>query len=329
MREKVVTLSMGGGGKQTNDFIKNVIIKNFGNEILSNMGDAAHVETSQISAFTTDSFVVSPEFFCGGDIGKLSICGTVNDLAVSGAIPRYLSFSLIIAEGYPLDKLEKIIESAAKTASSACVKVVCGDTKVVERGSLDKVVINTAGIGTVVKNLNDFSKVKEGDRVIITSDIARHGMAVMIARGELGFTGSIDSDCACLNKMFEAVYGYDIKFARDATRGGLAAVLNEISSSGVGFEIDEDFIPVREDVLGLCETLGFDPLSVANEGAAVIIVSEKDTDAVLASLTSDVCGKRAAIIGRVTSGGRVVLKTKIGGTRYVDMPPGELLPRIC
>ncbi len=330
MSEKLVSLSLGGGGKQTSDFIKDVIIKNFSNDIIANMGDAAHIVTSENSAFTTDSFVVKPEFFNGGDIGKLSICGTVNDLAVSGAKAEYISFSLIVAEGYPLDKLEKIIVSAAKTAFTACVKIVCGDTKVVERGSLDGVILNTSGIGRVVKNLNNFSAIKAGDKVIITSDIARHGISVMIARGNLGFDGNITSDCATLNKMLESVYAFDVKFARDATRGGLAAVLNEITEkSNLGFLIEEKDIPLQVDVADLCDILGLDPLSVANEGAAVIIVSENDASKVLDTLKQSPYGKNAAVIGTVTDKAKVVLKTKIGGTRYVDMPPGELLPRIC
>ncbi len=330
MSEKLVSLSLGGGGKQTSDFIKNVIIKNFSNDIILNMGDAAHISTSLNSAFTTDSFVVKPEFFNGGNIGKLSICGTVNDLAVSGAKAEYISFSLIVAEGYPLDKLEQIIISAAETAKIAGVKIVCGDTKVVERNSLDGVVLNTAGVGSVIKNLNNYSSINIGDNVIITSDIARHGMSVMIERGNLGFDGNIESDCAPLNKMLESIYAFDIKFARDATRGGLAAVLNEITEkSNIGFLIEEENIPIQNDVADLCEILGLDPLTVANEGVAVIIASSIDTPKVLDTLTKSPYGKNSCVIGRVTDKARVVLKTKIGGSRYVDMPPGELLPRIC
>lgn len=330
MYDKLVTLSLGGGGKQTADFIKNIILKNFSNDIIANMGDAAHIRTSSNSAFTTDSFVVKPAFFNGGNIGKLSICGTVNDLAVSGAIAQYLSFSLVVAEGYELSKLEEIIISAGREAEVAGVKIVCGDTKVVEKGGLDGVIINTAGVGSVVKNLNDFSKVREGDKIIITSDIARHGMAVMLGRGELGFVGNIKSDCGCLNKMFEKIYSYDIRFSRDATRGGLAAVLNEIAEkSGKGFLIDEAAIPIEKDVLELCETLGFEPLSVANEGAALVVASDGDCEKVIDIIRNDEMGARAAVIGSVTESGKVVMRTKIGGMRYVEMPPGELLPRIC
>lgn len=330
MNEKLVTLSVGGGGKQTSDFIKNIILKSFNNDIIGNLGDASFIETGAASAFTTDSFVIRPEFFNGGDIGKLSICGTVNDLAVSGAQPLYLSFALIVAEGYSLDKLEKIVESAAETAKSAGVQIVCGDTKVVEKGGIDGVIVNTSGVGKVIKNLNDFSAVKSGDKVIVTSDIARHGMSVMLSRGELGFSGNIESDCVCLNKMMNSVYPYNVKFSRDATRGGLAAVLNEIAEkSGKGFVIEEANIPLRDDVSELCDTLGFDPLSVANEGAAVIIAGGDDADNVLNAVKSFGEGARARIIGEVTDGGKIVLNTLSGGSRYVDMPPGELLPRIC
>ncbi|MDE7034540.1 MAG: hydrogenase expression/formation protein HypE [Mucispirillum sp.] len=330
MDDKIVTLSIGGGGRQTSNFIKDIILKYFDNEILSNLGDASHVETSTNTAFTTDSFVIRPEFFNGGNIGKLAICGTVNDLSVSGAEPLYLSFALVVSEGYSYDKLEKIVKSAAVEAKKAGVKIVCGDTKVVERGGIDGIIINTCGLGRVIKNLNDFSAVKEGDKVIVTSDIARHGMAVMLERGQFGFAGGIESDCACLNHMMKAVYPYNVKFGRDATRGGLAAVLNEIAEQSCkGFLIDEEKIPLRQDTAELCDTLGFDPLSVANEGAAVIICGAEDCEKVLAALKSVKEGERATVIGEVTNDNKVVLNTISGGKRHIDLPPGELLPRIC
>lgn len=235
-----------------------------------------------------------------------------------------------MAEGYSYRKLEKIVQSAAVEAKKAGVKIVCGDTKVIERGGINGVIINTCGVGKVIKNLNDFSAVKEGDKVIVTSDIARHGMAVMLERGQFGFAGSIESDCACLNYMMKAVYPYNVKFGRDATRGGLAAVLNEIAEqSGKGFLIDEEKIPLRQDTAELCDTLGFDPLSVANEGVAVIICGAEDCEKVLAALKSVKEGERAAVIGEVTNDNKVVLNTISGGKRHIDLPPGELLPRIC
>ena len=330
MSEKIVTLSIGGGGKQTSSFIKDIILKHFGNEIIDNLGDASYIKTTEDTAFTTDSFVVRPEFFNGGNIGKLSVCGTFNDLSVSGAKPLYLSFALVVAEGYSLEKLEKIVESAALEAKNAGVQIVCGDTKVVERGGIDGVIINTCGVGKVIKKLNNYENVLEGDKVIVTSDIARHGMAIMLERGQFGFNGNIESDCACLNNMMDEIYGCNIKFSRDATRGGVAAVLNEIAEkSGKGFVIDEEKIPLRQDVAELCDTLGYDPLSVANEGAAVIVVSQEDVDKVLEILKSTKTGKNACIIGQVVNENKVMLNTISGGKRLIDLPPGELLPRIC
>jgi hydrogenase expression/formation protein HypE len=328
--DKMITLAVGSGGTGTNNFIKDIILENLGNAMLENMGDAAYCNIGGEIAFTTDSYVVRPEFFPGGDIGKISVCGTVNDLAVSGAKPMYLSLGLIIPEGYLVEDLVKVIKSIAKTADEAGVSIVCGDTKVVEKGALDGLIINTAGVGKVVKKLNNFDNLKVGDKVILTSDIARHGMSVMLARGDLGFDGSIESDCAPLVKMFESIYEYDVKFARDATRGGVAAVLNEIKeSASCGFLIREDDIVLEENVGYLCEMLGFDPLSVANEGLAVIIVSSSNVDDVIEKIKSDKYGKQACVIGEVTDSNRVILETCIGGKRNVNMPSGELLPRIC
>ncbi|MCD8553689.1 hydrogenase expression/formation protein HypE [Seleniivibrio sp.] len=325
-----VTLAVGGGGASTQSFISDVIFSKLGNPLLKKAADAALVETTGRTAFTTDSFVVRPEFFPGSDIGKIAVCGTVNDLLVSGAIPEYLSFGLVIPEGYLLKDLEKVIDSMAATCEKAGVKIVCGDTKVVERGALDGLIINTSGIGRSVKDYTDYANIKDGDRVILTSDAARHGMSVLLARGELGFDGEIDSDCAPLNDVFEAVRPFDVSFARDATRGGIAAVLNEIAAMcGAGFVMDDDNINVRENVRYLCDMLGFDPLSVANEGLAVIIIREKDAEKALEALKKTENGAGAAIAGTVTADGKVVLKTSIGGRRFIEMPRGELLPRIC
>ena len=330
MSEKIVTLSIGGGGKQTSSFIKDIILKHFDNNIIDNLGDASYIKTSENTAFTTDSFVIRPEFFNGGNIGKLSICGTVNDLSVSGAKPLYLSFALVVAEGYSLENLEKIVESAANEAKKVGVAIVCGDTKVVERGGIDGIIINTCGVGSIVKKLNNYESIKASDKVIITSDIARHGMAIMLERGQFGFNGNIESDCACLNHMMSKIYDYNIKFSRDATRGGVAAVLNEIAEkSGKGFIINEEDIPIRQEVAELCDTLGYDPLSVANEGAAVIIVGNDDCQKVLDTLKSTETGKNAKVIGEVVDDNKVMLNTISGGRRHIDLPPGELLPRIC
>jgi hydrogenase expression/formation protein HypE len=327
---KRIRLAEGGGGSATNSFIKELFISRLGNEFSDKMPDAAHVPLTGMAAFTTDSFVVRPEFFNGGDIGKLAVCGTVNDLAVSGAVPLYLSLGIIIPEGYEADKLERVVDSIASAALEAGVKIVCGDTKVVEKGAADGLFINTSGIGSVVKDLTDFEAIKDGDSVILTSDIARHGMSVLLERGGLGFEGEISSDCAPLNKMLESVYEYDVHFCRDATRGGVAAVLNEIAEGcGKGFHIREDCLPIKKEVGNLCEILGFDPLSVANEGLAVIIVSSQDTPYILEKLKSYSAGSDASAIGFVNNEKRVILETVIGGKRVVDMPAGELLPRIC
>lgn len=325
-----VTLAVGGGGASTQSFISDIIFSRLGNPLLRKAADAALIDTSLRTAFTTDSFVVRPEFFPGGDIGKIAICGTVNDLLVSGAIPEYISFGLIIPEGYLLTDLERVIDSMAATCEKAGVQVVCGDTKVVERGALDGLIINTSGIGRTVHDWTDYANISAGDKVIITSDAARHGMSVLLARGELGFDGQIESDCAPLNDVFDAARQYAVTFARDATRGGIAAVLNEIAAMcGVGFLMEDEHIKVRDNVRYLCDMLGFDPLSVANEGLAVIIVKEQDAEKALADIRKTANGADAAIAGTVTSDGKVVLKTTIGGKRFIEMPRGELLPRIC
>lgn len=327
---KKIGLAEGGGGSATNKFIKELFISRLGNEASEKMPDAAHLETGVRTAFTTDGFVVRPEFFPGGNIGKLAVCGTVNDLAVSGAKAEYLSLGIVIPEGYEAEKLEKVVDAVAETAKKAGVKIVCGDTKVVEKGAADGLFINTAGIGRVVRDWASFENIKEADAVILTSDLARHGMSVLLARGELGFEGNIESDCAPLNKMLESLHEYDVHFCRDATRGGVAAVLNEISEgAGKGFLIRENNLPLRQDVGNLCEILGFDPLSVANEGLAVIIVAASDASHVVEKLKSFPEGRNACIIGFVNGEGRVILETAVGGRRVVDMPAGELLPRIC
>ncbi|TYB34370.1 MAG: hydrogenase expression/formation protein HypE [Flexistipes sinusarabici] len=330
MKDKKITSALGSGGKSTNDFVKDIICKYFGNNILENLGDAAYLDINGELSFTTDSFVVEPEFFPGGDIGKLAVYGTCNDLSVSGAKPKFLSFSLIIPEGYRLSDIEKIIESAGTAAKEAEVQIVCGDTKVISASGLKSPLVNTAGMGVVRKKLNNYSVIKAGDKIILTSDIARHGMCIVSKREGLNIESEIESDCADLNPLFE-VSGYKgIKFARDATRGGLAAVLNEISDkTGLGFLIDEVEIPLREDVKYLCEFLGFDPLSVANEGAALLIVDSALSSQILAGIKSVKVGTNAALIGEVCSERKVMLKTPIGGIRNVEMPVGELLPRIC
>lgn len=330
MNGKRITSAVGSGGKSTNDFVKDIIFKYFGNNILENLGDAAYVDINGELSFTTDSFVVEPEFFPGGDIGKLAVYGTCNDLSVSGAKPKFLSFSLIIPEGYKFSDIEKIIQSAGAAAKEAGVLVVCGDTKVISTSGLKTPLVNTAGIGIVRKKLNNYSEINVGDSVILTSDIARHGMCIMSKREGLNIESTIESDCADLNPLFEITDYKGIKFARDATRGGVAAVLNEISDkTGLGFLLEETEIPVRKDVKYLCEFLGFDPLCVANEGAAILIVDSALSTQILDAIKSVKVGANAVIIGEVCSDSKVMLRTSIGGIRNVEMPTGELLPRIC
>lgn len=326
----VIKLSHGSGGLGTNKLINDVILKYLGNPFLNDLRDAAklYIKGCEI-AFTTDSFVVTPEFFPGGDIGKLAVFGTCNDLAVSGAIPKYLSLSFIISEGYEIGDLERILQSISDAAKIADVFVVCGDTKVVERTGEPFIYLNTSGVGAMVKDINNYNAITEGDNVIISSDIARHGMAIMAARNEFGLESSIKSDCCNLYDIFKNT-GYEgIKFARDATRGGVAAVLNEISSkSGLGFEIQESDIPLSSEVRNICEFFGFDPLSVANEGVAVLICDKNFSDKILENMLELKNCRSASLVGIVKKG-KVVIKNSFGGSRVVETPSGELLPRIC
>jgi hydrogenase expression/formation protein HypE len=288
-------------------------------------------------AISTDSYVVSPLFFPGGDIGKLAICGTVNDLSMSGAQPLWLSAGFIIEEGLPLADLERIVASMAETAAQAGVQIVAGDTKVVDRGSADKLFINTAGVGLVPPGVVIAGdRARPGDLVLINGTIGDHGMTIMTQREGLQFDSPLASDCAPLAglvaRLLAALPAGTLHCLRDPTRGGLATTLNELAArSRVGIEIEEDALPVREAVRGACELLGLDPLYVANEGKAVAIVAPEAAEAALAALQSDSYGREAAVIGRVTEAhpGRVVLHTTLGARRMVDMLVGEQLPRIC
>jgi hydrogenase expression/formation protein HypE len=325
----IITLAAGGGGKIMGELISGLIFKHFKSGELAQMRDASYITCPEKAAFSTDSFVITPEFFPGGDIGKLAVAGTTNDLACSGAVPLYLSCALVIPEGYSLEDLDNALASMAAAAELAEVQVVTGDTKVVPRGELKGLIINTAGIGRREKNWNDYANVKEGVSIIISSDIARHGVSVFLARGELGFEGTIESDCNILYPMLKNLYGCDVHFVRDATRGGVAAVLNELAAAtGKGMLIREKDIPLREDVSRFCDALGFDPLAVANEGALVVIADKDNAEMVVQKLRSHPAGQNAAICGTVTGKG-VVLETSIGGKRHVEMPIGEILPRIC
>ena len=331
-----ILLSHGSGGKLSHDLIKNLFLKEIGNPILKELADSALLDINKGRiAFTTDSYVVKPLFFAGGDIGKLAVCGTVNDLAVMGAEPLFISCGMIMEEGLDMDVLAGVVASIKKTAAKAGVKVVTGDTKVVEKGSCDKLFINTSGIGTVKKSIK-LSKniIRPGDVIIINGPIGDHGIAVLAEREHLNFKHDIKSDCAPLNGLIKGLLKdhVGIKFMRDPTRGGLATTLNEIANdSDFGIVIDESGVPVNDDTRAVCEILGFDPLYIGNEGKVIVVVSSKAAKKVLAAMKKHPLGKQAKIIGEVTSKhkGRVCCRTTVGGMRIADMLVGEQLPRIC
>ena len=338
---KKVTLAHGGGGKAMRDLIDDVFVSAFDNPSLAPLEDQARFPMEDLRvhgdrlAFTTDSYVVDPLFFPGGDIGKLAVCGTVNDLAVGGATPLYLSCSMIIEEGIEVDLLRSLAASMAKEAEDAGVQIVTGDTKVVEHGSCDKVFINTAGIG-VIRNGCDLGAghARPGDVILVNGLLGDHGTAILAARGDMALSTTIQSDCASLNGLIEMLLDAcpEIRFIRDATRGGLATVLNEIAAaSGVSIEIEEDRTPLRDEVKAFCEILGLDPLYLANEGRIVIVIPPEHADDILAALQCHPLGKGAAAIGSVGNwdAGRVTMRTTFGGRRIVDMLVGEQLPRIC
>ncbi|KZL89698.1 hydrogenase expression/formation protein HypE [Clostridium magnum] len=335
MEEKIL-LSHGSGGKQTNSLISDLFLKYFNNEIINELNDSAQLklDSSKI-ALTTDSFVVNPIFFKGGDIGKLAVCGTVNDLAMSGAKPRYLTSAFIIEEGFPVEKLETIVKSMADAAKEVGVQIIAGDTKVVEKGGLDGIFINTSGVGTIYENVNiKANNAQVGDMVIVNGTLGDHGMTIMCQRSGIDIEGELKSDCAALNSLVDSMLEVcpDIHVLRDATRGGVAAVLNEIADiSGVSIELEESSIPISEEVKGCCELLGLDPLYIANEGKLCCFVPENYAAEVLEAMRKHPLGSNAAIIGRVVEkvSQKVYLKTIIGGKRIVDMPSGQQLPRIC
>jgi hydrogenase expression/formation protein HypE len=334
---KNILLGHGSGGKMMHDLIESVFISHFSNSILNNQSDSAIIHSESVDlAFTTDSFVIDPLFFPGGNIGKLAVCGTVNDLAVAGAEPLYLSASFIIEEGFPVSQLETIAESIAAEAQKAGVSIVTGDTKVVNRGKCDKLFINTSGIGTIRKENLHISKginIIPGDVIIINGMIGDHGMAVMNARESFNFKTELESDCASLNHLINAILNNSmVKFMRDPTRGGVAAVLNELAGrTGMGIDLDESAIPVRNSVKAMCEVLGFDPLHIANEGKVLIVSSESCAKDILEVMRNNESGKDCTIIGRMVSDhpGRVVQGNQTGGRRFIDSLSGDQLPRIC
>ena len=336
-KEHNILLGHGSGGRMMHELIMEVFIKHFGNEILNDQTDSAILTAgSSEIAFTTDSFVIDPLFFPGGNIGKLAVCGTVNDLAVSGSEPLFLSVSFIIEEGFPVRDLEIITESLAAEAKKAGVLIVTGDTKVVNKSKCDKLFINTAGIGRMKKENLYISKalnLQSGDVIIINGTIGDHGMAVMNARESFNFKTNVESDCASLNKLINEVLDkYPVKFMRDPTRGGVATVLNELAGkTGLGIEISEPELPVNNGVRAMCEILGFDPLHIANEGKVLIVAGENYGLKILEVLKNNEFGKKSAIIGRIVNDhpGKVVLRNETGGRRIVDSLTGDQLPRIC
>lgn len=329
--DDIITLDYGSGGKKTAALIDEIIVPELGNAALNSLGDGAVLEGGL--AFSTDSFVVSPLFFPGGDIGKLSVCGTVNDLAMCGAEPKYLSLALIIEEGLPAENLRRVVASIKSAAEAAGVQIVTGDTKVVERGRGDGLYINTAGIGLVKYPGLGPDKMRPGDAVLLSGTAGDHGAAVMLARDGL-MEGEIRSDCAALNGLAFALLdsGAQVRVLRDPTRGGVATTLCEFAESAkLGIELDEAAIPVRRDVSAACALLGLDPLYCANEGKMLAVVAPEDAQSALAALRSRPEGENAAIIGRVTveRPGRVALRTAAGGARLLQKLTGAQLPRIC
>jgi len=334
LKDKIL-LAHGSGGKLAHQLVEKSFLQAFSNPILAKLDDSAVLDLKGRLAFTTDSYVVNPIFFPGGDIGKLAVCGTVNDLAMSGAKPLYLSLSFIIEEGFPQNEMEKIVDSVQKAAQDAGVEIITGDTKVVNRGSADKLFINTSGIGIIPDGVDiSGSNAEPGDKVLLSGTIGDHGIAVLSQREGLSFSTNLESDCAPLGslvaEMLEA--SPNIHCLRDPTRGGLATTLNELAKqSKVSIRIEEEKLPVREEVLSACEMLGFDPLYIANEGKLVAIVATEDADKVLKAMRGNRYGKEAAIIGEVGTehAGRVVMKTCLGASRIIDMLVGDPLPRIC
>jgi hydrogenase expression/formation protein HypE len=333
---KEIVLAHGSGGKLSHQLVEKILLPQFRNELLEPLHDGAIFSLgNQRVAFSTDSYVVSPIFFPGGDIGKLAIHGTVNDLAMCGARPLYLSVGFILEEGTPMEDFWRIVQSMKEAAAEAGVTLVTGDTKVVDRGKADKVFINTAGIGTIPDDVNvGPDRAQTGDKILISGEIAVHGIAIMSVREGLEFETEIASDTAPLNGLVEAMLAasQEIHVLRDPTRGGITSALTEIARTAkVGMLLDEASIPISEEVKGACEILGLDPLYVANEGKLLAIVAAQDVDLVLDAMKSHPLGQQAAIVGEVTSDHPrfVMMKTRVGGTRVVDMLSGEQLPRIC
>lgn len=328
---KNIKLAHGNGGQENNELISKVFYRAFKNDILEKSEDAAVIEDGKL-AFSTDSFTVSPLFFAGGDIGKLAVCGTCNDLAMMGAVPKYLTCSVIIEEGFSIDELETIVGSMKKELEVNEAIVVSGDTKVVPRGSVDKIFINTTGIGHILKSGISSNTITDEDIIIVSRDIGAHGATIFASREGIELSSELQSDCKSLYPIVKKLIdeNIDITAMRDATRGGLSAVLNEwASQSNICIEVDEDQIPICDEVMGLCELLGFDAMSLANEGTFVLAVKKESADQACEILKE--FNPNAKIIATVSDAypKKVILNSPWGTRRILDMPTGELLPRIC
>ena len=326
---KKILLAHGGGGQEMNELINGLIFRIFDNEILAQSNDSAILNLSGKLAFSTDSFVVSPTKFPGGDIGKIAVCGTINDLAMVGAKPRYISCALIIEEGLGIDELKEILNSMKSTADEAGVSIVCGDTKVVSKGSCDKIFINTSGIGEIIKE-SRVGNLKSGAKILLSGDIGRHGAVILANRNELNL--DLRSDCKPLNNVVEALLNASITplAMRDATRGGLSAVLNEWAKAcGRDIKISEESIAVSDEVMGICEILGFEPYELANEGTFVLAVEPQDEMKALEILKK--FDPKSSTIGEILDSNKanVIIQNSYGASRFMEPPKGELLPRIC
>lgn len=338
MSERIIRIGHGSGGRLSSNLIQEIFLKHFNNALLEELSDSAGIllGTEEIS-YTTDSYVIDPIFFPGGDIGQLAVSGTTNDLCVTGAIPKYLSAGFIIEEGFPISELDKIAASMAREAKNAGVEIVTGDTKVVKRGQCDKLFINTSGIGIVPanrKHLRNREGIETGDKIIVTGTLGDHAIAILAARENLSLDEQVLSDAVPLTRMVEEVLKYpeDVKFMRDITRGGLATVLVEIcSKKEYGIFIREKELPIRQSVKAVCELYGFEPIYLANEGKIAMIVKADKADAILHILKKNEFGSNAAIVGEIGNEypGKVVMQSSVGGKRMVDMLSGEMLPRIC
>lgn len=336
MKSEKISMGHGGGGKLMHELISGPILKAFDNPLIAQLGDSAVFDIAgKKVAFSTDSHVIKPVFYPGGDIGKLAVAGTVNDLAVVGATPLYLSCGLILEEGFNRSDLEKILNSMSATAKEAGIQIITGDTKVVEKGAGDEVYINTAGIGLIELDFElSRSRIKPGDKIIINGTIGDHGAAIISVREGIGLESDLKSDCTNLNNLISKVLsaGSSIKFMRDPTRGGVAAVLNEIASkSNLNLLVHEKNLPVKDEVKSISEILGMDPIYIPNEGKVLIFVDEKEAQTVMKILKEDDLGKDAAIVGEVCEEkeGLVTAESIFGTKRIIDMPVEEQLPRIC